>query len=190
MSTYLTRAEWAVDYVKNTARIKTGNRFEAINREQVEKTQTNQTVAAVREFSKKTFPTINPKGPLTEVFLRAQVAKFRLCGNCTEQSAIAFDYLYHQRNERGMAWVSFPNHDHMFTVLGLQVQPPKQEVFRIGFGPPASWSATAVVCDPWYQEWFAVATDWDRKIRHILRETSGGPVAHGTQCIVECRAYA
>ncbi len=120
--------------------------------------------------------------------MRAQLAVHTGVGNCTEQSAVAFEFLK-DRGETGMAWIGFPDHNHMFTVLGLSVQPPKTEIFTIGGGAPASWGPNAVVCDPWYHDWFLAATDWDRKIKHILRETTGDVLKNGTDCVIQCRGY-
>src|SRR5262245_42358035 len=188
MSSYLERAQWAIDYVSNTVRMKTGNRFEGINRLGKHKKSTDEIVAKSRDFACAEYKRRCMKSTLEEINLRAQVAQHCQCGNCTEQSAFAFDYL-RSRGERGMAWICFPSHNHMFTVLGLDVPPAETEEFKIGSGPPASWGPKAVVCDPWYHEWFSVATDWDRKIIYILRDAAESWLRRGTKVLVACRGY-
>jgi hypothetical protein len=39
---------------------------------------------------------------------------------------------------------------------------------------PPNWGPDAVVCDPWYHEWFAVEalTDWQTKMKRILIDAS------------------
>ena len=188
MNYLLLRAERAIDYVTNTVRIKTGNRAEGINRRQNERHATNQRITASRNFARQQFAQHNLSTGLHEASMRAQVAEFSNVGNCTEQSAIAFEYL-RKHGERRMAWIAFPEHNHMFTVLGLTVQPRNVAYFRIGSGAPLNWSPGAVVCDPWYHEWFEVGAGWDKKISQILTATSGRTVTPGTWCKIQCRAY-
>lgn len=188
MSTCLLRAEWAIDHVKNTVRIKTGNRAEGINRRQQDRADTNGWIERGRAVAHRTFTEQNLQVGLGEADVRAQVAAFSRCGNCVEQSALAFEYL-RGRGERGMAWMGFPDHNHMFVVMGLHTRPCDIAFFNIGGGAPLGWGPNAVVCDPWYHEWFLVREDWSRKIRHILHESSGIQPVGGTWCKIQCRAY-
>ncbi|MBB3060834.1 hypothetical protein [Microbulbifer rhizosphaerae] len=188
MSTYLVRAEWAIDHVKNTVRIKAGNRAEGINRRQDERVGTNDWITRGRKFARQQFAQRNLQPGLGEADIRAQVAAFSKCGNCTEQSALAFEYL-RGRGERGLAWMGLPDQDHMFVVMGLHTQPRDNAFFSIGGGTPQGWGPNAVVCDPWYHEWFLVRDDWNRKIRHILNESGGALLPDGTWCKIQCRAY-
>jgi hypothetical protein len=76
----------------------------------------------------------------------------------------------------------------MFVVLGLTARPPAEDSFIVGNGAPPGWGMNAVVCDPWYHEWFGVA-DWKAKIPFILSEAIGSKVFPGAKCKLECRAY-
>lgn len=188
-------AEQAADYVANTVRIKTGNRWEGINRtpDAVTKEGVAALVREKRQFARDLYghwirKEGAPAGTRTEAKARSMVASRFGVGNCTEQSAIAFEWLMN-RGEQGIAWIEFPDHDHMFTLLGLHAAPAQDETFRMRQSSPASWSPTAVVCDPWYHEWFRIADDWNRKIGQILRESSGSAIADGTVIRVHCRAY-
>jgi hypothetical protein len=41
--------------------------------------------------------------------------------------------------------------------------------------PGAIAHAFAVVCDPWYHEWFSVQQEWGRKMWHIFKSTTRNP---------------
>lgn len=89
---------------------------------------------------------------------------------CIGMSAVAFDYLKQKKAKaRGLAVFGLQGCDHVLVVLGLNDTPPAVEPVR-GILPPASWPAWAVVCDPWYHEWFSVR-DWARKFPHIINYT-------------------
>lgn len=189
MSRAYLQAEMAADYVSNTARIKTGNRPEGINRLPSERASTTEKVKSGRAFAREYFS----KNKLTadqEVSLRAQVAEHSRAGNCTEHSAVAFEYL-RKKGERGIAWISFPDHDHFLLVLGVPAKPPTEDTFIIGGHAPEAWGANAVVCDPWWHDWFYVRNEreWIFKISQILSSTSGRNLLAGEVCKVKCRAY-
>ena len=62
------------------------------------------------------------------------------CGNCGEQSAIAFMYL-RGRCVRPLEYMHFTNHDHAFVVLNRAKGSDETK--------PGTWGAGSVVCDPW-----------------------------------------
>lgn len=67
-------------------------------------------------------------------------------GNCNEQSITAFIHLY-DRGIRPLAWMHLTNGRHAFVVLG---RTPKSG------DDPSKWGDTAVVCDPWNNEAYAL----------------------------------
>ena len=110
-------------------------------------------------------------------------------GNCMEQSAIAYRYLVGSGRERGVAYVTISGPvNHAFVVLGLDDEPEDESVLFHG-DPPDSWGPDAVVCDPWYHEWFAVATDWKAKFADICRRTQKQRLNTGSEIAVKCLAY-
>jgi hypothetical protein len=120
--------------------------------------------------------------------LRAQLAQYIGVGNCHEQAAVAFEYLRTTGRETGLACVAFPKHNHVFVVLGLPAKPPDNDTYQYGAGPPANWGDSAVVCDPWYHEWFEASIDWKRKGELILTKTAPG-VASGDKIKITLEAY-
>jgi hypothetical protein len=73
--------------------------------------------------------------------ITAEKAKKHGCGNCGEQSAMAFVYL---RNKAigPLDWAQFTNRDHAFVLMG-----------RPSTGTPGNlneWVDNLVVCDPYY----------------------------------------
>lgn len=62
------------------------------------------------------------------------------CGNCGEQSASAWVFLW-KKGVRPLDWMHFTNGDHAFVVVG--------RANGSNVNDPSSWGATAVVCDPW-----------------------------------------
>lgn len=79
--------------------------------------------------------------PIDWVRLVAEGAKKNKCGNCGENSALAFMWLYDQ-GVRPLDWMNLGSADHAFVVIGRKP------------GAAANWQAwgkDAVVCDPWGQ---------------------------------------
>lgn len=62
------------------------------------------------------------------------------CGNCGEQSAIAFVYL-RQQKILPLDWMQVNDYEHAFVVIGRQRGSDSRD-FR-------TWGDEAVVCDPW-----------------------------------------
>jgi hypothetical protein len=192
MSINVMYAERAIDYVKNTVRMRADNRPEGVNRSAPQPGQ----VQAIRDEARKLYQQQGLEGGIWEAQVRAQVASQRGYGNCTEQSAIAFDYL-RERGHRELAWIGCPSHNHMFVMLGMQTPIPplcrgRGGLFlQVGEPPPIAWGYDTVVCDPWYHEWFRVFPDWNRKIPYILGAAIGRRPAlpHGEQFRLTCRAY-
>jgi hypothetical protein len=72
--------------------------------------------------------------------LSADWAKHYGCGNCGEQSALAFVYL-RQLGIHPLDWMQIGNFKHAFVIIG-----------RNGDSDPSdfnTWSQLAAVCDPW-----------------------------------------
>lgn len=79
----------------------------------------------------------------TERYLRlsAGAAESTGCGNCGEQSALAFSYLL-DRGVHPIDWMALqPPGDHAFVVIGRPRNSNETE--------PVTWGASAIVCDPW-----------------------------------------
>jgi hypothetical protein len=107
-------------------------------------------------------------------------------GNCTEQSAIAYEFLRHA-GVHGVAWMGLnPPYDHVFIVMGLTTQPPTDDSFTLGGGPPASWGPGAVVCDPYFGTSFYAQSDWRAKVRDFF---PGLNLPDGTVVAIRLRAY-
>ncbi|MCF1428451.1 MAG: hypothetical protein LPH19_10965 [Shewanella sp.] len=95
-------------------------------------------------------------------------------GNCTEQACVGFRYLCNCTQCKVFTLASV-GLDHVFLVLGAG----KDEVegyYRLIQAP--DWPENAVICDPWYNEWFIVKKDWSLKMRLILETTERRQQAH------------
>jgi hypothetical protein len=71
------------------------------------------------------------------------------CGNCEEQSAIAFMYLW-DKGIRPLEWVQLLNGNHRFVVIGRDPGDPPQD--------PAHWAPASCVCDPWNDAVYPAST--------------------------------
>ena len=92
-------------------------------------------------------------------------------GNCGEQSMVAFKYLWEKTKTLSFSICSLDKGNHEFVIIGINSS-DIAGVHPINQAP--AWHNDVVVCDPWYNEWFAVATDWPRKLRSILNTTVPG----------------
>jgi hypothetical protein len=81
----------------------------------------------------------------------AMVAKRFGCGNCGEQSAVAFMYLMQYRVSP-LDYMAFTNLDHAFVVLGRPKATDDSAV--------STWGDLAVVCDPWKNEGIAYPAEY------------------------------
>jgi hypothetical protein len=62
------------------------------------------------------------------------------CGNCGEQSALAFVYLRNQKTFP-LDWMEVNNYEHAFVIIGRKRGSDASN--------PATWGNEAVICDPW-----------------------------------------
>ena len=70
----------------------------------------------------------------------AEILRSTGCGNCGEQSALAFKYL-EENGIRPLDWMYRMNGDHAFVVIGRD-RGTKDSNY-------STWGIDAVVCDPW-----------------------------------------
>jgi hypothetical protein len=113
----------------------------------------------------------------------AAIASKSGIGNCAEQAALAFNYLSERVAKQTLCLVTLGT-DHVcvliaapgdYTASSTHAEPLNSK--------PDGWPGEAVVCDPWYHEWFSVRDDWSRKVRSILRETWPADVLKDTVAI-------
>ncbi len=132
------------------------------------------------------------------IFWRANWAKTAGMGNCPEQSYLAFQYLVQDKKLNGVGYFRLYDNNygdesiHSFVALGLRNIPDEFFGFDFSFlnliQPPISF-LNAVVCDPWYHEWFPFNGNWDRKMRNIIRATTpSGPISDAGYRL-RCLAY-
>jgi hypothetical protein len=84
-----------------------------------------------------------PDAKVSEAWLAllAAAAEKYGCGNCMEQSAIAWQFLK-KKDARPLDLIAAVDKDHAFLVIGRAADSDP----RI----PATWGNVAVVCDPWW----------------------------------------
>jgi hypothetical protein len=106
----------------------------------------------------------------------ADIVKKSKLGNCGEQSCLAFKYLI-TRGAPGLGIIEWVSGNHTFVVLGMQASVAKESSGSFARAP--DWGPDAVVCDPWYHEWFAVssASDWKTKMKRIAADAQRLSVA-------------
>jgi hypothetical protein len=92
----------------------------------------------------------------------AKLAAGRRCGNCTEQDAVAIQFLlqYNVRPLDLMDLALFSSIDHTFIVIGrlpggVVTDPdwlpnPQSRLWGTRDRDPSTWGPDAVVCDPWH----------------------------------------
>lgn len=168
-------AERAVAYVDNMMKVGSSNRWHDVVHTGIRfKTQNYETIQQqLGEQIKKQREALKGGGWFYKM---ANVVEQTGMGNCMERAVLAFRYLETVGREKGIAYYFIksenpPGVDHAFVVLGLDEKPPKEESFKFGTGIP-NWGLSAVVCDPWYHEWFIASVDWKRVGKHILQSTS------------------
>jgi hypothetical protein len=82
------------------------------------------------------------------------LAKHWGCGNCGEQSAVAFDYL-RGHGIRPIEWYQFVNlerADHAFVVINRRADSDRSD--------PTAWPEAAI-CDPWENKHFRATDFWE-----------------------------
>lgn len=90
------------------------------------------------------------------------------CGNCGEQSALAFVHLRDVWKVFPLDWMQYDSFTHGFVVIG-----------RIGATDPTkieTWNSEAVICDPWQGEAlpaYSVSRHKGKKIELIYRQAIG-----------------
>ena len=130
---YLSEAQQAVRYVQSKMTVgaenKLGDEFRSLGGSFI-------CVLAERSVEDE-----SPGGSIEATITRsAAIAEAAGCGNCGEQSAIAFVYL-RDRGVRPLEYMHFKNHDHAFVALN---RPKGSDESK-----PGTWGIDAVVCDPW-----------------------------------------
>ena len=127
-------------------------------------------IRKAREVQKeKLFHTIKHSDPVMHTLMMACEIEKTGLGNCGEQSMVAFKYLV-TKSAPGLAIVQIKGGNHEFVVIGMDVTVPALTKGSLTF--PPRWGHNAVVCDPWYHEWFEVGSlDWQPKMKRILGET-------------------
>jgi hypothetical protein len=106
-------------------------------------------------FVRSAVKTTDPGKQLTMLGTRAEHMG---CGNCGEQSAMAFLFLK-DRGIRPLDWMEATNFDHAFVVVGRAEGSKDTDI--------KTWGPAAVVCDPWWGEVFA-PYEAPRKMHHAL----------------------
>jgi hypothetical protein len=79
-------------------------------------------------------------------FVALQATGYK-CGNCGEQSALAFMYLLN-KGVSPLDIMCVVGRDHNYVVIGRENEDEGE-----GFGP-INWGANAVICDPWYGKFY------------------------------------
>ena len=185
MNEYLIRAESACNYVYNTVRLKTLNRHEGINKTQ----SMSERNSLVTKFNKdrKDLESENWDWCYEFIESRARRIEKSKVGVCDENAALAFKYLY-LRGERGMAIMNLAD-EHVFVLLGLKKKPPRRSAIWLGARCPDEWGEDAVVCDPWYQEWFIAEDKWHMRIDCLLGYGVANVFSKSEATFVECVFY-
>jgi hypothetical protein len=111
--------------------VNTGEMREHVDRE-VSAAFDNEPVSSILDY--------RIKGQKIYLEKSAEAAQQYGCGNCGEQSAIAFVYL-RQLKIFPLDWMEVNDYEHAFVIVGR----------RRGSDPTdyATWGDEAVVCDPW-----------------------------------------
>jgi hypothetical protein len=96
-------------------------------------------------------------------------------GNCFEHAVLACHYLNYA-NVRSYLVETDENTDHAFVVIGAPGGLAGQ-IIEVRKNAPGALNGggLAVVCDPWYHEWFSVQQDWGRKMWLIFSKTIKQP---------------
>ena len=136
-ATNLFYAEAAVNYVKSKIHLGAGNKWEDVKKSWGD--------SAVCQIGVRAGGYWDRLGNSKEKAMRliAERGERAACGNCAEQSALAFVYL-EKIGLKPLEWMSFENGDHGFVVIDRE--PGKQNV--------AAWGPQAVVSDPWLGKWY------------------------------------
>ena len=80
------------------------------------------------------------------------------CGNCGEQSAVAWVYLWKNLRVTPIDWMCVAGGDHAFVVIGRSAKSSPEDY--------STWGKEAVVCDPWDNKAYAA-----RYIHNFMKGT-------------------
>jgi hypothetical protein len=158
---YREKAQAAVDFVKSKMV------YGADNSVWDRITSLNESRACMVEMRPNYQTEFYRNAPAAEqVRIRAMWGEAFGCGNCGEQSAMAYEWL--RKNGvtpvENMKFVS--GGDHAFVVLGRE---PSSEP-----GVPSTWGASAIVCDPWKGEVYPpanLAVKWPGAVPGVITGT-------------------
>jgi hypothetical protein len=140
---YSLDAQQAVKYVKDKLTIGANNQFSDIwNSHGKSLTCVAGEKAAELVMSR----ILNNMQILEKIRTIARMAENRKCGNCGEQTCVAFIYLY-DRNVRPLDFMQFDNGDHGYVVLGR-----KEHAVKV-----ANWGSDAYIADPWLGRSYAAS---------------------------------
>ena len=96
-------------------------------------------------------------------------------GNCWGHSLLAAYYLQSKRIPSFIAETQGEEVDHVFVLIGLEPSKKSLEIRVPTKTVPTDFPPEAVVCDPWYHEWFSVQSEWPRKMGSIFRRNLVDP---------------
>jgi hypothetical protein len=179
LGSYLFDSQWVAD---QKAKLEAQKQWPAelnaalsAKKKQIEQERDDQKVRLLKVAEQSSDPAVN-------AICVGSLVELSGLGNCGEQSYVAFKYLV-TKGAPGLAIVDWdemarwkgegkvPTGNHTFVVIGMD--PTVPEVTEGSLMIPPAWGENAVVCDPWYHEWFKVESleDWQRRMKRILGET-------------------
>jgi hypothetical protein len=95
---------------------------------------------AVRDHVAADMASSNDRSVGNYLTLSAEWAKHFGCGNCGEQSALAFSYL-REHSFAPLDWMRIGNFKHAFVIIGRKSDSDPSDY--------NTWGNEAAVCDPW-----------------------------------------
>lgn len=129
---------------------------------------------------------------LDSVCRDAEIAEAAGMGNCGEQAASAFRYLFSVQHYSPVCYLRL-GANHSFVVLGVTEQMVRDGLpYHTDHAP--AWPPEAVICDPWWQRThYPVASEWTTQVIETLKRTepgryrdgAGGEVDVGLICAFE-----
>jgi len=101
-------------------------------------------------------------------------------GNCMEHAVLAAVYLKFELKVAENVFVVRTDEngsegylDHVFVLIDAEyLDDDETENYDTPLDQPPDFGPHAVVCDPWYHEWYSVQQDWCRKMGATLRLTT------------------
>lgn len=151
---FLSSAVIANEYVKNKMTIGASNKIRwdfpkawacsgsLVNTGEMRKYVDGEMHKAVESSTETVYSSLDYNIKMQKLYVEksAQGAELYGCGNCGEQSAIAFIYL---RNQKvfPIDWMEVNDYQHAFVIIGRQRGSDTRNY--------ATWGPDAVICDPW-----------------------------------------